>query len=365
MRASGAICRERATSPCQSGRRGPPAPLVLLGRPRPDRRSRADAGDRAAHTASTSTLVASTRSGARWAGRRRCSSSRAIPRLLAGAAAFDPATDMARRYRDFAHLSEDGTAAAARARGDRWHADPGARRLRASGAPTTTCERSPISRRAAAALLEHPRPGHHATSGDETGAARARTSSTVNPRAQALGLRGGWVAHRRDAATARLPRALARFGLLPWSDVPALPVRPAPALDRLTSAVSRSAIRSSADSIPTDSRTRLRAARTARRRSRRGSSGPGARSGSRRRRATRRAGRASCARRASTASASDSSEEGDHPAEVAHLTACESRGRDATAGRGRAPARRPRARRGIGHPAGVLASAGASAVRAS
>ena len=53
----------------------------------------------------------------------------------------------------------------------------------------------------------------------------------------------------------RLPRALARFGLLPWRDAPAVPGYAVAA--RLTSAASRSATRSSADSIPTDRRTRF------------------------------------------------------------------------------------------------------------
>jgi hypothetical protein len=42
---------------------------------------------------------------------------------------------------------------------------------------------------------------------------------------------GQWAHTAEMRATARLPRALARFGLLPWSDVPALPVRPAPELN--------------------------------------------------------------------------------------------------------------------------------------
>ena len=42
---------------------------------------------------------------------------------------------------------------------------------------------------------------------------------------------GEWSHTAEMRATARLLRALARFGLLPWSDVPALPVRPAPELN--------------------------------------------------------------------------------------------------------------------------------------
>jgi hypothetical protein len=41
---------------------------------------------------------------------------------------------------------------------------------------------------------------------------------------------GTWAHTAEMRSTARLPRALARFGLLPWNDVPALPIRPAPEL---------------------------------------------------------------------------------------------------------------------------------------
>ena len=64
------------------------------------------------------------------------------PHLLAGAAAFDPATDMRRRYYDFASLP-DGRMLQQLAREEIGGTPrPGARRLRASAAPTTTSSRS-------------------------------------------------------------------------------------------------------------------------------------------------------------------------------------------------------------------------------
>jgi hypothetical protein len=43
-------------------------------------------------------------SGARWVVRETLLLAALHPRLLAGAVAFDPATDMRRRYADFAHM---------------------------------------------------------------------------------------------------------------------------------------------------------------------------------------------------------------------------------------------------------------------
>ena len=186
------------------------------------------------------------------------------PHLLAGAAAFDPATDM--------------RAALLRLRraAGRAQLQPLARK-EVGGTPAQVpgayARRSPdhyvaAARglgRAAAALLEHARPC------DRRPARGDRRSRDGDPRAtvptSASGTSSGEWAHTAEMrATRRLPRALARFGLLPWQDVPPLPppghARAGAA--RLTSAASRSASRSSADSIPTESRTRF-----ARRRERR------------------------------------------------------------------------------------------------
>ena len=51
------------------------------------------------------------------------------PQLLAGAAAFDPATDLRRRYYDFAALKGGRTPAAAGARGGGRDAGSGAARV--------------------------------------------------------------------------------------------------------------------------------------------------------------------------------------------------------------------------------------------
>ncbi len=94
------------------------------------------------------------------------------PRLLAGAAAFDPDTDMTRRYRDFASLKH-GRELQQLAR------------VEIGGTP------------------------------EQVPQAYAQRSP-----------RGEWAHTAEMRSTRRLPRALARFGLLPWRDVPR-PDRPA------------------------------------------------------------------------------------------------------------------------------------------
>src|SRR5262249_7087102 len=105
-----------------------------------------------------------------------------------------------------------------------------------------------------AALLELARPDHPRPASRDV-PARVRDPPR-RPGREALGLPPRVEPHRRDALE---PPAAAGAGAL---RVPAVELRPAAAADypvaaRLTSAASRSATRSSADSIPTDSRTRL------------------------------------------------------------------------------------------------------------
>ena len=85
---------------------------------------------------------------------------------------------------------------------------------------------------------------------------RSRSRSRDDDDARLWDFHGDWSHTAEMQPDRRLPRALARFELLPWADVPPVPARRAPG-SRLTSAASRSASRSSADSIPTDRRTRF------------------------------------------------------------------------------------------------------------
>jgi len=141
------------------------------------------------------------------------------PRLLAGVAAFDPATDMARRYADFAALRGGRTlqrlarveVGGTPAQVPRAYAlrspDHYVRQLARSGIPlqlywsvddrVISDQRLETGRLAAQILAERP-------------AARVWDFS------------GAWQHTAEMRASRRLPRALARFGLLPWRDVPRL-----------------------------------------------------------------------------------------------------------------------------------------------
>jgi pimeloyl-ACP methyl ester carboxylesterase len=149
-----------------------------------------------------------------------------FPQLLAGAVAFDPATDMARRYRDFAALP-DGSLLQRIARleiGGTPVGDPGAyaerspshfvRQIAFSGVP----------------LQLYWSRGDRIISdqASETGRLAAEIRA-LNPAAKVWDFEGDWFHTAEMRPTRRLPRALARFGLLPWWDVPPLdPVKPAP-----------------------------------------------------------------------------------------------------------------------------------------
>jgi poly(3-hydroxybutyrate) depolymerase len=142
------------------------------------------------------------------------------PHLLAGAAAFDPATDMARRYRDFAKLRYGrGLQQLARleiggtpAQVPRAYAvrspDHYARAIARSGVPLQLywSSRDRIIRDQAL----------------ETGRLAAMLVRD-NEDVRLWDFHGDWDHSAEMRSTRRLPRALARFGLLPWRDVPPLP----------------------------------------------------------------------------------------------------------------------------------------------
>jgi pimeloyl-ACP methyl ester carboxylesterase len=148
------------------------------------------------------------------------------PHLLAGAAAFDPATDLERRYRDFASLP-DGRALQRLARrevGGTPAVDPGAyeqrspdhfvRQIAFSGVPLQ--------------LFWSRGDRIIADQFSETGAL-ADEIHALNPDAKVWEFAGDWAHTAEMRPLRRLPRALARFGLLPWDDVPSLnPVTPEP-----------------------------------------------------------------------------------------------------------------------------------------
>jgi dipeptidyl aminopeptidase/acylaminoacyl peptidase len=145
------------------------------------------------------------------------------PHLLAGAAAFDPATDMTRRYDDFAALP-DGATLQALAReeiGGTPGQVPQAYALRSpdhyvnqladSGVPLQLYWSS-VDRIIADQKLETGR--------------LATEILARRPDARVWDFTGDWVHTAEMHATRRLPRALARFGLLPWKDVPPLSTVP-------------------------------------------------------------------------------------------------------------------------------------------
>jgi len=149
------------------------------------------------------------------------------PHLLAGAVAFDPATDMARRYRDFAAL-------------------PGGKtlqrlcRIEVGGTPKQVPR-----------AYEARSPDHFARQIADSGVPLQLYWSTkdriIRDQLQetnelAIEIRhdethdrlwdfeGEWAHSAEMRPGRRLPRALARFGLLPWQDVPPLPPAPTPSL---------------------------------------------------------------------------------------------------------------------------------------
>ena len=148
------------------------------------------------------------------------------PELLAGAVAFDPATDMARRYRDFARL-RDGRALQRLARielGGTPAQVPGVYRQRSPDAYVDALAYSGVPLQ----IYWSVRDRIIFDQVDEA-ALLAADIRTVNPEAKLWDFEGAWDHTAEMQADRRLPRALARFGLLPGSDVPALrAARPTP-----------------------------------------------------------------------------------------------------------------------------------------
>jgi poly(3-hydroxybutyrate) depolymerase len=139
------------------------------------------------------------------------------PHLLAGAVAFDPDTNMAFRYEDFARL-RDGATLQALARieiGGTPEQVPQAyalrspehyaRRIAEAGVPLqiywSSRDRIIRDQRREAGLLADQIRGDH-------------------PDERVWEFEGEWAHTAEMQSDRRLPRALARFGLLPWRDVP-------------------------------------------------------------------------------------------------------------------------------------------------
>jgi len=142
------------------------------------------------------------------------------PHLLAGAAAFDPATDMARRYDDFAHLPHG--AVLQRLAREEIGGSP-------AQVPWAYAQRSPDHYADAIArsgvplqLYWSPRDRIIRDQLRETQALAIDLRTDGDDR-RLWDFRGDWQHTAEMQPTRRLPRALARFGLLPWADAPQLP----------------------------------------------------------------------------------------------------------------------------------------------
>jgi poly(3-hydroxybutyrate) depolymerase len=139
------------------------------------------------------------------------------PHLLAGAAAFDPATDMSRRYYDFARLPH-GRQLQALAR------------LEVGGTPARDSRayalRSPdhyvrqIAFSGVPLQLYWSHADHVIADQLSETQALAERIHALNPHARVWDFTGDWAHTAEMRPGRRLPRALARFGLLPWRDVP-------------------------------------------------------------------------------------------------------------------------------------------------
>lgn len=151
------------------------------------------------------------------------------PHLLAGAVAFDPATDMRRRYFDFAKLKQGATlqALAREEVGGTPGQDPRAYARRSPDHYVWQLAFGGVPLQIYWSVRDR-------VIADQISEAGALSDQIyrLNPHAPLVEFEGDW-SHTADMQSdRRLPRALARFGLLPWSDVPPLPerVRPVRAL---------------------------------------------------------------------------------------------------------------------------------------
>lgn len=135
------------------------------------------------------------------------------PHLLAGAAAFDPATDMARRYRDFAKLPGGaGLQRLARIEiGGTPRTDPAAYAVRS---PATYARQ--IARSGVPLELYWSIGDRVIADQREESAALVAAIRRWNPEAPLLDLHGDWHHSAEMLPYRRLPHALARLGLLSW-----------------------------------------------------------------------------------------------------------------------------------------------------
>jgi pimeloyl-ACP methyl ester carboxylesterase len=148
------------------------------------------------------------------------------PHLLAGAAAFDPATDLARRYRDFATLPGGRVLqrVARREVGGTPTRDPRAYALRSPDYFVRQIAFSGVPLQLYWSLRDRV----IVDQVSETGALAAEIRE-LNPAARVWDFEGDWSHTAEMRPLRRLPRALARFGLLPRDDVPSLsPITPEP-----------------------------------------------------------------------------------------------------------------------------------------
>ena len=148
------------------------------------------------------------------------------PRLLAGAAAFDPVVDFSLQYRDFVRL------ACSKSCRHVWHGPIGKSlqalaRAELGGGPVHDPYpyelRSPLTYARALAYSRVPlqiwwSPRDAIVIDQQRQAARlVKTIRKLNPRAPLIGFTGGWRHSAEMRAKTRLPLALAVFGLLPPS----------------------------------------------------------------------------------------------------------------------------------------------------
>ena len=140
------------------------------------------------------------------------------PHLLAGAAAFDPATDMARRYADFASLPNGRVlqALARREIGGTPEQVPHAYAVRSPDHYERAIERSGVP-------LQLYWSSRDRIIRDQRLETYALASAIVRavPRFRLWDFHGEWSHTAEMRWNRRLPRALARFGLLPWREVAA------------------------------------------------------------------------------------------------------------------------------------------------
>ena len=141
------------------------------------------------------------------------------PRLLAGAAAFDPATDMRRRYYDFAALPGGRTLQrlAREEVGGTPKQDPEAYAVRSPDHYARQIAESGVPLQ----LFWSTRDRIIRDQVDETGQLAIEIRDD-DPREKLWDFEGEWQHTAEMQPDRRLPRALARFGLLPWSEVPPL-----------------------------------------------------------------------------------------------------------------------------------------------